>query len=212
MIVELLESSELVDFVYMDSMPRASDYKAVVDWTQDNAPMDYDIEPYWKAPYDHEDCKWATSILEGVSKPITFYPYTLGSNPNNEHEKYVRSPKEDWWLGLFKAVKEAGGQPIVLGGEKERIDWGSTDVIEAYTDNENWRDNIPLLYYIHGHVGIASWPWQLTHYYNVVNTCVIWINNQFWIDRSIAEDTSKLHIFQTVPSYKEIIDSLGVLK
>lgn len=212
MIVEFLEAQDTVDDVmYHNSTPTG--YKAVIDWTADNAPMEYPIEPNWKAQCTNTIGQpWVDHILAEVDNPITFYPYTMGSNPNNEHEKYIRSPKEDWWLGLFEAVKKSGGQPIVLGGPDEKIEWNSPNVIEAYSDTDHWMWNIPLLYKIKAHIGIASWPWQLTHYAGEVDTCVIWTNNNFWIDRSVSEDQSKLHIFQTVPTYEEIINKLEVLK
>jgi hypothetical protein len=211
MIVEFLEAQDNIDNVmYYNGTPQG--YKAVVDWTADNAPMEFPIEPKWKAQWKYNGAAYAKLILEGIEKPITFYPYTMGSNPNNEHEKYIRSPKEDWWLGLFEAVKRAGGQPIVLGGPHERIEWNSSNVIEAYSDTDKFMNNIPLLYSIKAHIGIASWPWQLTHYAGEVDTCVIWTNNNFWIDRSVSEDQSKLHIFQTVPTYEEIIGSIECIK
>lgn len=212
MIVEYLEASPLIDNVYIDRVPSVSNHKKIVDWTADNAPVSYPIQPNYKHSFTNSNIKWAMDLLDGVRNPITFYPYTLGSNQHSQHEKYIRSPKELWWLGLFEAVKRAGGTPIVLGGEDERVNWGSVDVIEAYTDKDDFMNNLPLLYNIKGHVGIASWPWQITHYYGKVDTCVIWINNQFWIDRSISEDTSKLHIFQEVPEYEDIINKLSILK
>jgi hypothetical protein len=213
MIIDFLEAQDTVDSVFYYNNIEGSGYKAVVDWTADNAPREYPIEPKWKAQYDSTKEYWADLILgKAGDNPITFYPYTMGSNPNNEHEKYIRSPKEDWWLGLFEAVKKAGGSPIVLGGPNERIGWNSHNVVEAYSDIDDWMHNIPLLYKIKAHIGIASWPWQLTHYAGEVDTCVIWTNNNFWIDRSVSEDQSKLHIFQTVPTYEEIISKIGVLK
>lgn len=212
MIVEFLEAQDNVDNVmYYHGVPQG--YKAVVDWTADFAPMEYPIEPKWKAQWNFKDEHWADLILsEAGENPITFYPYTMGSNPNNEHEKYIRSPKEDWWRRLFKYVKECGGSPIVLGGPNERVDWGSCHVVEAYSETQDWMHNIPLLYRIKAHVGIASWPWQLTHYAGEVDTCVIWTNNNFWIDRSVSEDQSKLHIFEEIPIYDDIIGSIECIK
>lgn len=211
MIVEYLESSPLIDNVYINRHP-SSGYKNIIDWTADNAPVPYTIQHKYKHTFTDSNIKWAMDLLDGVRNPITFYPYTLGSNQHSQHEKYIRSPKEDWWLGLMESVKRAGGSPIVIGGEDERVNWGTSDVIEAYSDKDDFMNNLPLLYNVTGHVGIASWPWQITHYYGKVDTCVVWINNQFWIDRSISEDTSKLHIFQEVPEYEDIINKLSILK
>ena len=212
MIIEFLEASPLIDYVYADQKPDSNLYKKVIDWTGDNSPMEFPIKPNYKAPYSPNNIKWALDILEGVKNPITFYPYTMGSNPHNEHEKYIRSPHEDWWRGLFEWVINTGGTPILLGGPNEKVDWKVDGIVEAYSEKDDFMNNIPLLYNIKGHVGIASWPWQLVHYYGMVDCCVIWTNNNFWIDRSVSEDDSKLYIFETVPEYQEIINKLSILK
>lgn len=212
MIVDYLELSPYVDKVFIDTNPDGKDYKKIVNWRPDDAPLPYEVEPVHMCYHKDEDVEWAAEILEKYVNPIIIYPYTLGSSQWAKSEKYVRSPKEAWWKELFKEVKERGGTPIVLGGEDERINWQSHDVVPLYTSKDDFTRNIPLIINSNGYIGIASWPWEVSHYCGHVDTCVLWLYNHMWCDRHKSKDVSRLHIFKTLPDREEIYKHLRYLE
>lgn len=211
MILDFLELSPIIDKVYYGKMPSSNEYKKVIDWRPDEAPLSYSVDPNYKFPHTNSNIKWALSVLEGVRNPIIIYPYTLASSPWSASEKYVRSPKEDWWRQLFIDITNAGGSPIVIGGEDEYIDWDVDNVISAYTNKDTFLHNVPLILNSKGYIGIASWPYMVSHYANM-DTCVIMLYNHQWATRHLAEDRTKITTFLKVPPNKDIINSIEVLR
>ena len=212
MIIEFLERSPIIDKVCLNRLPALNDdYKRIIDWREDDSPLPYPIYKDYKFSYNDKDIKWSLSILEGISNPIIMYPYTLGGSSWSKSEKYVRSPKEDWWKQLFKDIKKLGGSPIVIGGEEEYIDWNTDDVIPAYTDKDSFFHCIPLILNSKGYIGIASWPFMVAHYAGNIDTCVIWLYNFMWQHRHLTENRDKLNLFFEVPSNEEIINTIKVL-
>lgn len=211
MVLDFIEMSPIVDKVYYGRMPGNTKYKNVIDWRPDNSPLPYPVDPNYNFPHGKVDIEWANGILEGVKNPIIVYPYTLGGNQHSEHEKYVRSPKEDWWCKLFDYIVLHDGTPIVIGGEDEYIEWDNKNVISAYNDKDNFLNCVPLIQNSKGIVSIASWPYMVAHYAGNIDTVVIMLYNHHWKDRHLAEDRSKIITFLEVPEYKDIISSLGVL-
>ena len=208
MIVEYFEEIPYINNVFINIKPRPG-YKKTVDWREDNSPLAYPVDPNFKCPTSEYGDKWADELLKGVVNPIIMYPYTLAGSAHSRGEKYNRSPKEEWWEKLFDDVKKAGGTPIVIGGEKEIIQWKTDSVIPCYTDSFLW--TISLILKCKGYIGVAAWPYMVGHYANNQDICVIMLIHHFWKDRHLAEDRSKWNIFLDVPTNEEIIKTMGVL-
>ncbi len=209
MIVEFLEEISYVNNVNINTYPR-SNYKKVVDWRPDDSSLPYPVDPNFEAPTTHYGEKWADTILHPKNNPIVIQPYTLNGNSSAQSEKYVRSPKEDWWERLFDDIKSAGGTPIVIGGEKEIVEWETDSVVTSYTDSFMW--TISLILKSKGFIGINSWAWQIAHYSNKIDTCVLWLHNYHWVDLHTSDYNDRLTLFKDVPDNDKIIDSIGALR
>ncbi len=209
MITEFYEELPYISNVFVNVQPRPG-YKAQVDWREDNAPLPYEVDPNWKIPETNYGTQWADATLRDVRNPISFYPYTLGGSAHSPHEKYARSMREEWWEKMFEDVIKAGGTPIVIGGDKEKIEWETDGIIPVYTDSFLW--TISLLLRCKGHIGIAAWPFMIGHYANNQDICLIHLIHHFWKDRHLAKDKSRYNIWLNVPgSNKEVIDRIEVL-
>jgi hypothetical protein len=211
MIVEFYEEMPYIDDVFVNMIPNIS-YKKVIDWRPDDAPLPYTVDKNFKPPNPRERERVVLEKFLTLKNPIVIHPYSLGGTERALREKYMRSPKEDWWLKLFDDIVSAGGTPVVMGGEREKIDWGTDSIVRAYTGNDDFLYNVPLILNSKGFIGIMSWPYLISHYSNKVDTCLIVLCHQFWIQRHLAQDTSKLSIFKEIPDNKDIINSISVLK
>lgn len=210
MIVEYLEEIPYVNNVYLNSQIR-SVYKNIIDWRSDDSTLSYPVDPNFEAPITAPGENWAKAILNLKSNPVVIHPYTLNGNNKAQSEKYVRSPQEAWWEKLFDDIKSAGGYPIIIGGEKEIIKWeNKKGICPVYIDSFMWI--IPLILKSKGFIGINSWAWQIAHYSNKIDTCVLWLHNHHWMDLHTSDNDDRLTLFKTVPTNDKIIDSIGALK
>lgn len=210
-IEELLRLSPYVDEVYTNMRgslrPRAN-YKEVLDWRPDDAPLKYEIQHPFITSYKKEDLEEIALFLEDKPYPIVVHPYSTGGNPRGETERILRSAEESWWVNVLNRLKALGTTPILIGADYDYIAWNEAgvEVDELYGE---FLPTIPLILNSSAFIGMGSWCWQVAYYAGIRTSC-LYIHPAQHLKFHLAKQQGNLTVFKEVPSVDKAIESLCI--
>ncbi len=210
-IEELFSISPYVHDVYMNmrsSRIQALEYKEVLDWRPDDAPLKYGIQWPFITPYKKEALEEVSLLLEDKPFPIVVHPYSAGGNPRGEAERIMRSAEESWWVNLLSRLKGLGATPIVVGGECDYIIWADLGIKVDMLYGE-FMQTIPLILHSSAFIGTNSWCWQVAYYAGIRTSC-LYIHPQQHLRLHLAKQNDNLTIFKEKPTVDKAIESLHI--
>ncbi len=210
-IEELLNASHYVHTVHTNKSSTKAhglEYKEVLDWRPDDAPLKYGIQYPFFTSYHKEDLQERTSFLKDIPFPIVVQPYSTGGNARGEAEKILRSAEESWWVNVLSRLKGLGATPIVVGAEYDAVDWAElgVDVDVFYGE---FMPTIPLILHSSAFIGTNSWCWQVAYYAGIRTSC-LYIHPQQHLKLHLAKQNDNLTIFKEKPTVDNAVESLCI--
>ncbi len=208
-IEELLRLSPYVCEVYTNmrgSLAPRTDYKEILDWRPDNAPLKYEIQHPFITSYREEDLEEITPLIKDKPFPIVVHPYSTGGNPRGEAERIMRSAEESWWVNVLIRLKGLGATPIVVGADYDYITWADYGV-EVDMFYGEFMQTIPLILNSSAFIGMGSWCWQVAYYAGIRTSC-LYIHPAQHLKFHLAKQQDNLTVFKEVPSVDKAIESL----